>query len=76
MVKCPRLVWQFDWQGRKEEIEVYSDWAGCAKTRKSTSGGVIVIGKHVIKTWSKTQKTVALSSGEAEMIAVVKGVSE
>ena len=26
--------------------------------------------------WSRTQKTVALSSGEAEMIAVVKGVSE
>ena len=78
MVKCPRLVWKFEWQGRKEEIEVYtdSDWAGCAKTRKSTSGGVIVIGKHVIKMWSRTQKTVALSSGEAEMIAVVKGVSE
>ena len=37
---------------------------------------MIVIGKHVIKTWSKTQKTVALSSGEAEMVAEAKGVSE
>ena len=78
IVKCPRLVWKFQWQGRKHEIEVFtdSDWAGCPKTRKSTSGGVIMIGTHVLKTWSRTQKTVALSSGEAEMIAVVKGVSE
>ena len=35
-----------------------------------------MIGSHVIKTWAVTQKTVALSSGEAEMIAVVRGVQE
>ena len=59
-------------------MEVYtdSDWAGCSKTRRSTSGGVIKIGSHVVKTWSRTQKAVALSSGEAEVIALVMGVSE
>ena len=60
------------------EMELYtdSDWAGCRKTRKSTSGGVLKVGRHVIKSWSRTQKAVALSSGEAEVIAVVGGVSE
>ena len=73
-----RVVWKYAWQGRPEAIEVYtdSDWAGCAKTRKSTSGGVIKVGSHVVKTWSRTQKAVALSSGEAEVIPLVMGVSE
>ena len=53
-----------------------SDWAGCMRTRRSTSGGVAVVGEHVVKSWSVTQKTVALSSGEAEMLAAVKGVQE
>ena len=53
-----------------------SDWAGCVKTRKSTSGGVVMRGVHTIKHWSTTQSTVALSSAEAELIALVKGGSE
>ena len=32
-------------------------------------------GSHVVKTWSATQATVALSSGEAEYSADVKGAS-
>ena len=43
--------------------------------RKSTSGGVIRLGDHCIKMWSSTQKSVALSSGEAEYYALVKDVS-
>ena len=59
-------------------MDIYSDsdWAGCKTTGKSTSGGVIAIGSHVIKAWSRTQKTVALSSGEAELTALVKGTCE
>ena len=49
-----------------------SDFAGCRRTAKSTSGGVITIGSHYIKSWSSTQKTIALSSGEAESTEVVK----
>ena len=33
-------------------------------------------GKHLLKSWSSTQRTVALSSGEAELTAMVKGTSE
>ena len=35
-----------------------------------------MIGSHVIKSWSHTQKTVALSSGEAELTAMVKVTCE
>ena len=61
-----------------EEVHVYtdSDWAGCRRTRKSTSGGMIMIGEHVIKSWSRTQKAITLSSGEAELVALVAGMSE
>lgn len=71
-------MWRFEWQERQDVVEVVtdSDWAGCRKSRRSTSGGVVRIGSHVVKTWSRTQKAVALSSGEAEVIALVKGVSE
>ena len=33
-------------------------------------------GSHLIKSWSKTQTVVALSSGEAEYYGMVKGASE
>jgi hypothetical protein len=35
-----------------------------------------MLGKHYIKSWSSTQKTIALSSGEAELTALVKCSSE
>jgi len=57
------------------DIFVDSDWAGCPGTRKSTSGGFAVLGNHVIKTWSSTQATRALSSGEAEFYAIIEGAS-
>ena len=73
LVGAPRLVWKYDYQ-QSSPISVYSDtdWAGCPRTRKSTSGGCILVGKHLIKSWSSTQASVALSSGEAEFYGVVK----
>ena len=35
-----------------------------------------MLGSGVLKSWSKTQATIALSSGEAELAAVVKGATE
>jgi len=66
------------WQDPTEQLTVYSDsdWAGCVKTRRSTSGGVLLHGKHLVHHWSSTQATVALSSAEAELNAIVKGVAE
>ena len=68
-----RLVYRFGWQ-KAVGLDCYSDtdWAGCPRTRKSTSGGILMMGGHVLKTWSSTQATVSLSSGEAEFNGVVK----
>ena len=70
----PRLVYVFSPQ-EVTAIDVYvdTDWAGCSRTRKSTSGGCVMMGRHPVKTWSSTQATVALSSGEAEFTGVLKG---
>ena len=55
---------------------VDSDWAGCNTTRKSTSGcALFVLGVNLCGI-SRTQQTIALSSGEAELYAIGLGVSE
>ena len=66
---------QYKRQGRVKGIntQVDTDHAGCLRTRKSTSGGVLKLGSHVIRTWSHTQSVIALSSGEAEYYGMVKG---
>ena len=73
----PRLVYWYEWQ-EHGALHVYSDtdFAGCQITRKSTSGGCALLGKHLIKHWASTQKVVTLSSGEAELYGVVKGATE
>ena len=53
-----------------------SDWAGCVKTAKSTSGGMVMMGNHLIKSYSRQQKTIALSSAEAELHAMVAASAE
>ena len=45
------------------------------KDRKSTSGGVWMLGKHCIKTWCGSQGAFALSSAEAEFYAMVEAVT-
>ena len=69
----PRMLYTYPFQ-RADSIDVYSDtdWSGCLRTRKSTSGGCIMIGQHCIRTWSSTQPSVTLSSGEAEFYGLVK----
>ena len=52
-----------------------TDFAGCKRTRKSTSGGVAMFGNRMIKSWRSTQAIVSLSSGEAEYYGIVKGSS-
>ena len=78
LVGRPRLVAHYRFQEEVEELRVYSDsdWAGCRRTAKSTSGGVIMRGGHYIKSWASTQKNITLSSGEAELVAVVKASTE
>ena len=58
------------------DVYVDSDWEGCRKTRKSTSGGLISISGGNVKSWSKTHSPIALSSGEAEYYSLVKDAVE
>jgi hypothetical protein len=80
LLKHPRLIFKYFAKDELEDmhLEVYSDsdWAGCLKTRKSTSGGMASIGGGMLRSWSSTQATVAMSSGEAEYYAMVKAASE
>ena len=50
-----------------------SDFAGFPVSRKSTTGLVAQIGNHTVKFGSTLQSLTALSVGEAEFYAVVKG---
>ena len=61
-----RLVYKYVFQ-EASMIDCYSDtdWAGCPRTRRSTSGGCLMFGKHLIKSWSTIQWPISLSSGEA-----------
>ena len=52
-----------------------SDWGGDKRDRKSTLGGVWMLGKHCIKMWSATQGAYALSSAEAEFYVMIEGVT-
>jgi hypothetical protein len=78
LIEKPRVVLEFRWQGVMEEVSGYSDsdWAGCRRTAKSTSGGALMWGGHCLKSWSSTQKNITLSSGEAELVAAVKMSTE
>ena len=69
----PRLI-EFFGEQETNHMRVYadSDWAGCIATRRSTSGGVAMLGSHQLKHWSNTQGVVALSSAEAELYGIVK----
>jgi hypothetical protein len=56
-------------------VFVDSDWAACKRTRRSTTGGVIKVGRLVLRTRLSMQPTIATSSGEAELLAMADGVA-
>ena len=72
-----RAVVHYPYQDEFDAVNVWTDTdhAGCTSTRKSTSGGVVMLGNHLVKSWSSTQSVIALSSGEAEYYGLVKGAS-
>ena len=55
---------------------VDADWAGCAVSRKSTSGGVVRLGECILMTWARTQGAIALSTMESEYRGLVTGAQE
>ena len=72
------MIIKFPWQEMVKVVTTYtdSDWAGCVRTARSTSEGIVALGDHVIKTYSRQQKVVALSSAEAELYAMVAASAE
>ena len=74
----PRLVWKSDWQSPLDVLDVHSNanWAGCRESRKSSSGGTIAIGGHLIRTYTKTQSVITNYSEESELYAVVRVSTE
>ena len=81
LMEYPRLILKF-LKKRKEErrdiVDVFgdSDWAGCLRTRRSTTGGVAALSGTGVKSWSSTQASVAQSSGEAEYYALARAAAE
>ena len=74
----PRLVYMYKFQDMPMCLDLYvdTDFAGCKETRRSTSGGVVMIGGCCVKHYAKTQTTIALSSGEAELHGIAQGCAQ
>ena len=74
----PRWLSTYRWQEAPGGFTTFtdSDWGGCTRTRRSTSGGVILHGSHALLHWSRTQQLIALSSAEAELNAAIKAGQE
>ncbi len=63
--------------GLAEEVVVWSDteFAGCGRTRRSAAGGVVTLGSHCIKSYSRMQETVELSSCESKFYGIMKAAT-
>ena len=78
LVGAMRVVQLFEWQHRCSVLKGMgdSDWAGDRVTGKSTRGGCLMLGRHLLKSWSSNQQTVAMSSGEAELYALTRSATQ
>ena len=67
LIKYPRVVFEYPHRQMPKLLSVFcdADWAGCARTRKSTQGGTCMLGGCCIKSWSSTQSLIATSSAES-----------
>ena len=65
LIRVPRIVWYFKLQDNCQELQAFSDsdWAGCRRTARTTSGGALLRGSHCLRAWSVTQKNDAQLGG-------------
>ena len=73
-------IWMFEPtanEARDNELTATSDsdWGGCVKTRKSTTGIVLRYAGCMIATISRTQGCISLSSAEAECCGMVSALA-
>ena len=73
----PRCLVVNNRQPEQPVVDVFSDsdWAGCAKTRRSTSSSYVMLGGHLLVSSATTQNVVATSSSEAEFNALTMSAS-
>jgi len=73
-----RMVSMYSVAEDPTELVVYTDadWAGDLHSRRSTSGGIILLGDTWCTSWSRLQAVTALSSAEAEYYSLTLGVQE
>ena len=68
------------WYRQMDEVKLHGftdvDWVGNPTDRKSTSGEIFSIIFTVVSWYSKKQRFVALSSAEAEYMAVIQTACE
>ena len=78
LTEHPRCINLMRWQNSPSSWDCYSDsdWGGDLGTRRSTSGGCIFYGDHMLANWSRTQQVISLSSAEAELHGLTKCASE
>ena len=68
------------WYRQSDEVKLHgfmdADWAGIPMDRKSTSGGIFSIGSTTVSWYCRKQRSVALSSVEAEYMAAILATCE
>ena len=70
----PRAVQVLHFEDESEQMQgfAYADWAGERPQMKSTSGVLLMWESSLLRSWSSTQNTTALSSAESELCAMSK----
>ena len=70
----PRAVQVFHFEDESEQRQGFADadWAGERPEMKSTSGDLLMWVSSLLRSWSSTQNTIALSSAESELYAMSK----
>ena len=73
---CLMMILKILRKWKKPEVFTDSDWASCHGTRRGTSCAVLALNGSVVYSYSRRQKVVLLSSGEAEYYAAASAASE
>ena len=76
--KYPKLGLSYDCSVINQNVLGYTDadWGGDTTNRKSTSGYIFFLNNNIVSWFSMQQKTVALSSCEAEYMAFKEAIKE
>ena len=69
-------VFKFGSMGSEVTVLSDADRAGNEETRKSSSAGVALLGRHILTAYTRNQKIVARSSAEAKLYAATLTFSD